>query len=326
MKTRLFLSLAILAFVTGCSLLPKPIDTKRPIPPAPVGCTREAKQCPDGSYVGRSGPDCEFTPCPNPIPTPPPTGNCTKDSDCPSPQYACQATQGSGTVYPNNGRPPTYTIIKGECKLREGGTCSTDNDCLSGLICHSGICTSPRGNTCSGPDDASCPTGYQCIQACGPPVARVDDPPPPYYCELNEIANKPRNCPICLASNSEIATPTGAVNVKDITIGMQIWSVNNRGEKIVSTVQHVSRTLVPRDHRVIHIVLADGREAWVSPNHPLVNGLTAGQLVVGSVYDGSRVSRADSIPYWDTYTYDLLPNSDTGEYWVNGIVMKSTLR
>ena len=27
-------------------------------------CTQEAKLCPDGSYVGRAGPDCEFAPCP----------------------------------------------------------------------------------------------------------------------------------------------------------------------------------------------------------------------------------------------------------------------
>ncbi len=33
-------------------------------------CTQEAKLCPDGSYVGRSGPNCEFTPCPSFIPTP----------------------------------------------------------------------------------------------------------------------------------------------------------------------------------------------------------------------------------------------------------------
>lgn len=29
-----------------------------------VACTMEAKLCPDGSYVGRVGPDCEFAPCP----------------------------------------------------------------------------------------------------------------------------------------------------------------------------------------------------------------------------------------------------------------------
>ncbi|MHB1330832.1 MAG: hypothetical protein ACYCY6_02590 [Minisyncoccota bacterium] len=29
-----------------------------------VACTMEAKLCPDGSYVGRGGPNCEFAPCP----------------------------------------------------------------------------------------------------------------------------------------------------------------------------------------------------------------------------------------------------------------------
>jgi len=32
-------------------------------PTLPVACTTDAKQCPDGSYVGRSGPNCEFV-CP----------------------------------------------------------------------------------------------------------------------------------------------------------------------------------------------------------------------------------------------------------------------
>jgi hypothetical protein len=32
---------------------------------APVACTQEAKQCPDGSYVGRTGPSCEFAACPS---------------------------------------------------------------------------------------------------------------------------------------------------------------------------------------------------------------------------------------------------------------------
>lgn len=32
-------------------------------PKEPVACTEEAKQCPDGSYVGRVPPKCEFAPC-----------------------------------------------------------------------------------------------------------------------------------------------------------------------------------------------------------------------------------------------------------------------
>jgi hypothetical protein len=30
----------------------------------PVACTTDAKQCPDGSYVGRIPPECDFAPCP----------------------------------------------------------------------------------------------------------------------------------------------------------------------------------------------------------------------------------------------------------------------
>jgi hypothetical protein len=38
--------------------------------PLQRGCTMEAKLCPDGSSVGRSGPNCEFSPCPTPTPDP----------------------------------------------------------------------------------------------------------------------------------------------------------------------------------------------------------------------------------------------------------------
>ncbi len=32
--------------------------------PKQVACTQEAKLCPDGSYVGRQPPSCEFASCP----------------------------------------------------------------------------------------------------------------------------------------------------------------------------------------------------------------------------------------------------------------------
>jgi len=41
-----------------------------------VQCTLEAFQCPDGSYVGRTGPNCEFAPCP----TTPTTGDAAVDA------------------------------------------------------------------------------------------------------------------------------------------------------------------------------------------------------------------------------------------------------
>lgn len=38
--------------------------------PTPIVCTQEAKLCPDGSYVGRTGLNCEFAACPVTSPTP----------------------------------------------------------------------------------------------------------------------------------------------------------------------------------------------------------------------------------------------------------------
>jgi len=40
-------------------------------------CTQEAKLCPDGSYVSRSGPNCEFTACPASV-----INKCSQNSDC----------------------------------------------------------------------------------------------------------------------------------------------------------------------------------------------------------------------------------------------------
>lgn len=37
---------------------------------SPVACTMEAKVCSDGTSVGRTGPNCEFAPCPTKAPQP----------------------------------------------------------------------------------------------------------------------------------------------------------------------------------------------------------------------------------------------------------------
>lgn len=42
--------------------------------PTLVACTQEAMMCPDGSYVGRTGPNCEFAACPQ-VQEPDPTSS-----------------------------------------------------------------------------------------------------------------------------------------------------------------------------------------------------------------------------------------------------------
>jgi len=107
---------------------------------------------------------------------------------------------------------------------------------------------------------------------------------------------------------------------------MKVYSVNEQGKKIVVDIIKVSSTQAPASHRVVHLTLSDGRELWVSPNHPTIDGLEAGQLQVGQNYDGSIILSSELIPYWDNKTYDLLPNSETGFYFANSILMGSTLK
>jgi hypothetical protein len=44
-----------------------PIPSDQIVVPSSVACAQDARLCPDGTYVGRTGPNCEFMSCPNGI-------------------------------------------------------------------------------------------------------------------------------------------------------------------------------------------------------------------------------------------------------------------
>ena len=76
--------------------------------PEAVVCTMEAKQCPDGTYVGRIGPKCEFAPCP----------------------IANQnATTGTSTVWVG-GQAQVGNTIVGVLGLVEDSRCPSDVQCI----------------------------------------------------------------------------------------------------------------------------------------------------------------------------------------------------
>lgn len=68
----MFVTFPFIGFYVGMNFqkaLDKPflndiVELTAPNLPQKKACTMEAKQCPDGSYVGRTGPNCEFTKCP----------------------------------------------------------------------------------------------------------------------------------------------------------------------------------------------------------------------------------------------------------------------
>src|SRR3989344_3113091 len=61
------LKIIVISLTAGILLFTGYLASFKYLKPSPeaVFCTQDAMQCPDGSYVGRAGPNCEFTECPN---------------------------------------------------------------------------------------------------------------------------------------------------------------------------------------------------------------------------------------------------------------------
>lgn len=132
-------------------------------------------------------------------------------------------------------------------------------------------------------------------------------------------------CPICLAADTLIATPTGDVRVTDVRPGMIVWTAARDGSRIAAPVVEVGSVAVPAGHMMVHVRLADGRELLASPGHRTADGRPLGSLGAGDKLDGSEITLWELLPYTGERTYDLLPAGPTGTYWADGILLSSTL-
>lgn len=133
-------------------------------------------------------------------------------------------------------------------------------------------------------------------------------------------------CPICLASNSLIDTPSGLVTVKDLRVGMLVWTTNQASKRVPGIITKTSKVRAPSTHKMVRLVLSDGRELLVSPGHPTIDGRTVGDILPGEIYNGVSVISIKRVSYSEDATYDILPSGNTGFYWANGILIGSTLR
>jgi hypothetical protein len=78
-------------------------------------------------------------------------------------------------------------------------------------------------------------------------------------------------------------------------------------------------------HHVVHVTLDSGVELRISAPHPTADGRTFGALRVGDSLDGHSIVSVEVVPYADPFTYDILPDSDTGAYFAGGALIGSTL-
>jgi hypothetical protein len=161
----------------------------------------------------------------------------------------------------------------------------------------------------------------------GPPTAEVSgtiDPDGSIHL-ANRTPAPRRTCPICLAQWARIATPAGELPVTEIGIGMLVWTLDASGRRVPAPVLVVGHTPTPAGHRVVHLVLTDGRSVDVSPGHPLADGRRVGDLRPGDPMAGSVVASAESLVYAGAATWDLLPAGATHVYWADGVPLGSTL-
>ena len=133
-------------------------------------------------------------------------------------------------------------------------------------------------------------------------------------------------CPICLARGTLVDAPGGPLPVEGLRIGDPVWTLDARGARVLGTVVAVDSSLAPAGHRVVRLVLADGREVTASPGHPLADGRSLGELRAGDTVDGSIVLAAELVAYSGARTYDLAASGPSGIYFVDGIPLGSTLR
>jgi hypothetical protein len=131
-------------------------------------------------------------------------------------------------------------------------------------------------------------------------------------------------CPICLAAATLISTPNGDLRVTDVKPGMVVWTAGSDGTRFATPVLEVGSMKVPASHRMVQLVLADGRELLASPGHRTADGRSLGSLAAGDALDGSTIIRWELVLYSGGRTYDLLPAGATGTYWANGILLSST--
>jgi len=132
-------------------------------------------------------------------------------------------------------------------------------------------------------------------------------------------------CPICLAASSVISTPSGPIPVSKIAVGMHVWSADADGRLVDAVVVETTSRLAAPGSELIRVVLADGRQITASAPHEIADGRPLGILSVGDEIDGVAVTRLDRVDGSFGFTYDLLPSGATGEYWADGILMRSTL-
>ncbi len=203
------------------------------------------------------------------------------------------------------------------------GTCGTR--CTGDDYCTGGECVPPPcSTTCT---SGSC-CGEECCaagQICCDPQGPLDTGP--HCTPPSDQETCPQGCaPLCICASPDtpIATPSGDRPIVSLRVGDLVYSVDGAAVKAVPLVL-VHRTAVEQ-HRVVRVKFSNGTKLEISAGHPTADGRTFGDLRAGGMLDQKRIQSAELVPYGHEYTYDILPDSDSGTYFAGGELIGSTLQ
>ncbi len=132
--------------------------------------------------------------------------------------------------------------------------------------------------------------------------------------------------PPCLPPYVKISTPFGPRAIKHICKNDIVWTTNSVGHRAQARVKQIVKRKVHEDHKILWLVLADGRQLYSSPGHPNAKGEDLATLVRGDYLDNSQIISIELLAYEGEYTYDILPEGEPGAYFANGILIGSTLK
>jgi len=238
---------------------------------------------------------------------------------------------GGGATIPCN--PPCglgFTCCSGKCVNTAndinncgacGKACAGNPPFCNGTICEPPPCKGTACITtkfCCGTFCCS-PAELCCVVQQGGPVS-----PPACFTPVNGTCPVGTPGAICAAPDTPIATPDGERPIASLQVGDLVYSVDGDAISVVP-IRHASRTLVSQ-HQVIRVGLSDGGVLHISAGHPTADGRIFGDLDHGDRLDAATITSVERVPYSHEYTYDILPDSDTGHYFAAGERIGSTLR
>jgi hypothetical protein len=129
---------------------------------------------------------------------------------------------------------------------------------------------------------------------------------------------------VCTAPNTAIATPSGESPISELRVGDLVYSMHH-GHLAVVPIILINRVPVTGLHHMVEVRLSTGSVLSISPSHPTADGRTFADLVKGDRLDDVTLASVRRVPYTEAYTYDILPDSDSGAYFASGVLIGTTL-